>query len=248
MKPKSALREFVQSGLRSAGLSMTFYPPPHHLSHYIKNFLEEQRINLVLDVGAYRGAYCQMLREEVGYHGRIVSFEPTPSSFQALKTAMAGDANWQGYPFGLSDADTTAVLNNYPVGEFNSLLPLRPEHAALYKTTSKPVSTETVQLRKLDSAWSEIVKDIPSPRVFLKIDTQGHDMAVVRGAEKHLQSIIGMQSELAVIEIYDGMVSMPDALKAFRQSGYLPIWFHPVNRPAAYQGASPEFDVLLMRR
>jgi hypothetical protein len=41
---------------------------------------------------------------------------------------------------------------------------------------------------------------------------------------------------------------MPDALKAYKQAGYVPFWFHPVNRPAAYGGAAPEFDVLLMRR
>jgi FkbM family methyltransferase len=242
------LRELIQSGLRNAGLSMTFYPPPHHLSHYVKNFLEEHDINLVLDVGAYLGTYCQMLREEVGYRGRIVSFEPTPSSFARLQAEMSGDSNWRGYPFGLSDADTTALLNNYPLGEFNSLLALRPEHAALYKTTAKPASTETIQLKKLDNVWDEIVKDIPSPRVFLKMDTQGHDLAVIKGAEDHRGFIHGMQSELAVIEIYDGMVSMPDALKAYKQAGYVPFWFHPVNRPAAYGGAAPEFDVLLMRR
>jgi len=54
-----------------------------------------------------------------------------------------------------------------------------------------------------------------------------------------------MQSELPAIEIYDGMTSMPAALDLYRKLGYVPIGFYPVNTLSAYDGISPEFDVVL---
>jgi len=241
-----ALKQLVQSGLNRFGLNVTRTPPPHELAHHVKRFIREHEITLVLDVGAYRGAYCQMLREEVGYRGLIASFEPCARSFAALSQQMAQDRNWRGYQFGLSEKDTTAVLNTFEAGDFNSLLGLRQGPASVYDVDLRKASTEEIQLRKIDSIWPELTDYCPSPRIFLKIDTQGHDTAVARGAAQCLEHILGIQTELPVIELYDGMTSMGKSLEFYNGLGYVPIGFFPVNTPKSY-GASPEFDVLLTR-
>jgi len=237
----------VKAALKRLGLSLTWYPPPHSLSRHVKDFIRDDVINLVLDVGAFHGEYCRMLRKEAGYTGVIASFEPCAESFRILSAQMTGDRDWHGYPFGLSDTDSAALLNTYSdKGDFNSVLRLRTEAARAYKVDTGSASTEPIQLRKIDTIWADITTGIESPRVFMKIDTQGHDTAVVRGAAAHLQYIHGVQSELPAVEIYDGMTSMPTALELYRQLGYVAVGFYPINTPEAY-GVSPEFDVILKR-
>src|SRR5688572_31117423 len=52
-------------------------------------------INVLLDVGAHFGEYASEARE-LGYRGRIVSFEPVKDSFAKLSQAMRHDPSWVG--------------------------------------------------------------------------------------------------------------------------------------------------------
>jgi FkbM family methyltransferase len=233
--------------LNRLGFDLIRHPQPTRLASHVAAFVRAHRVNVVLDVGAYTGKYCQFLRDEVGYTGLIVSFEPCAGSFQQLTAARANDPHWRGYPFGLSDADTAAVLNTYGTrGDFNSVLTLRDHGASAFEVDTSAASTEEVRLHRLDTVWAEVMRDVDDPRVFLKMDTQGHDVAVVSGARDHLRWIVGLQSEVAAVEIYDGMHSMPDVLESYRRCQYVPVGFYPVKTPPAY-GLSPEFDVLFKR-
>ncbi len=239
------LKRLTKSALRGMGLSISRFPSPDRISYQIKELLAEREINLVLDVGAFRGTYCRMLREEAGYKGTIISFEPCAGSFRILSDMMAKDPSWIGFPFGLSDSDSEAVLHTFGErGDYNSILDLKEEAGRQYRVDVHNASSETIQLRKLDTVWSEITKNIRSPRVFMKIDTQGHDTAVIKGAINHLSDIYGFQSELPAIEIYTGMASMPAALELYKTFGYVPLGFYPVIKA---HGVVAEFDVVFTR-
>jgi hypothetical protein len=80
----------------------------------------------------------------------------------------------------------------------------------------------------------------------MKVDTQGHDVSVIKGAAGVLDTILGLQSELPAVEIYDGMSSMATVLSEYANWGFVPIGFYPVN---TFRNLliSPEFDVLFKR-
>lgn len=75
------LMHVVKQGLRQAGFDIIRHPPALPLVHHLREFFAETDVNVVLDVGAYLGLYCRMLRSDVGYEGNIVSFEPVSRSF-----------------------------------------------------------------------------------------------------------------------------------------------------------------------
>ena len=58
------------------------YPTPE-LDRRIK-LLKHYNIDVVLDVGANIGQYASELRN-IGYSGRIISFEPTTAAFKKLE-------------------------------------------------------------------------------------------------------------------------------------------------------------------
>src|SRR5690348_12404119 len=58
-------------------------------------------INCVIDVGGNRGLFAERLRT-LGYTGRIVSFEPSPSTLPVITAAAERDPDWTVRPVALS--------------------------------------------------------------------------------------------------------------------------------------------------
>jgi len=230
---------------RKMGIAISYYPPPGSYTRLLRDFLLQMEINVVLDVGAFIGNYAIGLRE-AGYAGRIISFEPVPASYDRLHARMHHDTLWCGQPFGLSDDNREAMMNTYGRGDFSSLLNLREDAELAYSLDPSLRSQTPIQLWRLDEVLPQLIEEIPSPRVFVKMDTQGHDVSVIRGATGVLDKIVGLQSELPAVNIYEGMPSMSIALEYYASCGFVPIGFYPENTFENIQ-ISPEFNVLFNR-
>ena len=245
MTLQRAALSLVKRSAQKIGIAINFYPPPGSFERQLRDLLAQMEINVMLDVGAFVGNYAKELRD-VGYKGRIISFEPVPASYDQLKARMQHDPLWFGQQFGLSDENRQAQMNTFGRGDFNSLLTLRKDSEEAYRLDPSLRSQTAIQLRRLDAVLPQLIEGIQSPRIFMKIDTQGHDVSVVRGAAGVLDKILGLQSELPAVQIYDGMTSMSEVLEYYSGCGFVPIGFYPVNTLRGTQ-ISPEFDVLFNR-
>src|ERR1700739_3168333 len=87
------------------------------------DFLEDRKIDLVIDVGANRGQFGESLREN-GYRGRILSFELLSAEFKILSQTAAADRNWEVHRCGLGAATGTAMLHVSKLSVFSSILDL----------------------------------------------------------------------------------------------------------------------------
>jgi FkbM family methyltransferase len=237
--------DLIKHGAQRLGIAVSRYPPPGSFKRHLRDYLSQMEINVVLDVGANVGNYAKELRE-IGYCGRIISFEPVPDTYEKLQESMHNDLLWIGQPIGLSDENREALINTYERGDFNSLLTLREDGERSYSIDPAQRGTALIQLRRLDAVLPELIAGTRSPRIFMKMDTQGHDVSVVKGASAVLGMILGLQSERPAVELYDGMFSMSDALSYYSSCGFVPIGFYPVNTFRNLQ-ISPEFDVLFTR-
>jgi hypothetical protein len=57
-------------------------------------------------------------------------------------------------------------------------------------------------------------------RVFLKLDVQGFEMHVLRGAEDHLDRVAGVQAELALTPLYEGDAPWREVIDHLEQRGF----------------------------
>jgi FkbM family methyltransferase len=162
--------------------------------------LAGERVDVLLDVGANEGQYAVRMRR-AGFAGRIASFEPLSDAFAALERRAAADPRWEARRLALSDSDGTAAIHVAGNSTSSSLLDMGEQHLRS-APDSAYVGSEQVPTARLDSLWDELVRD--GERAFLKLDVQGFEMHVLRGATRALQELRGVQAELALAHLYEG--------------------------------------------
>ena len=131
-----------------------------------------RRKGLAIDAGANKGVYLYHLAR---HYRRVAGFEPLPSLAAYLKSAAPSNA--MVHNLALSNVSGTATLS-LPKG-FNELGSLEA-HTAETWTTSAAVERHQVETRPLDSFEFEDVS-------VLKVDVEGHEMAVLQGAANTLK-------------------------------------------------------------
>ncbi|MBN8730688.1 MAG: FkbM family methyltransferase [Acidobacteria bacterium] len=193
----------------------------------MKELFAELQINCVLDVGAHHGEYASFLRE-IGYTKTILSFEPTPDSLSILRARAQSEPNWKVLPYALSDNSGQREFHIFQHSKFNSL-----EDASEYGSENYGLHVKqsvVVETRRLDDILASLVSGIDNPRVYLKMDTQGHDRHVLDGASGVLSGVLALQTEIGARRIYSGTDSFGQLQDYFQALGYLPTGFYPVNK------------------
>jgi FkbM family methyltransferase len=218
------------------------------LGHYLERqhvawLLRELDINCVLDVGANIGQSAQRLRSE-GYAGRIVSFEPVPALADQLRRTAEGDPNWSVVQCALGDADEETEIHVRP-GAMSSILP-SSDFGKSWSNRLRDAETQTISVRRLDGLFADAVAGIAEPRVYLKLDTQGYDLQAFAGAGETVKQIVGLQSEVSCVPIYDHMPRLPEQISVYEAAGFEITGMFPVTRHRATLRVI-EFDVTMVR-
>jgi FkbM family methyltransferase len=246
----SFAKRFAKSSLNSLGLSLHDLRKNNDLSVFLpghlKALLARLKINCVIDVGANIGSYGRMLRR-VGYKGRIVSIEPVPEVFAQLSAAAAGDDEWMTLKMACGSREETRPINIFAKSALTSFLEPSPNLLRMELDPNPIQRTETMKIVRLDSLFDQILSGIDEPRVFLKIDCQGLDFEVLKGAGEAIATVEGLQSEVSSIPLYFGVPDYLEFLSYCRNLGFEPTGFFPVcNSPVG--GHMIECDVVLIRR
>ena len=199
------LKRQVRTICRRHGLDFQRYPDCNSTARIVA-LLAKRGVTLVLDVGGNTGGFARTIRE-AGYRGRIVSFEPLSSAFAELSNYSARDRNWDVHHVALGAHEGNVTMNVAGNSSSSSVLPMLDRHASA-APTSCYVGTETVPLNTLDNILRKIAPDQSAP-IFLKIDVQGYESAVMDGAQELLHSdrLIGVQLEVSFEHLYEGAPS-----------------------------------------
>jgi FkbM family methyltransferase len=198
--PREVASETVQRVLRRRGLEVAPYLPGTGDAARRAKLLRGRDVGVLLDVGANIGQWVTETRA-AGYTGRVVSFEPLSEVFPKLSKAAKNDPLWQTRNHALGPTDGSAQINVSKNRFSSSLLPMEERHERS-APQSAYVATEDIEVRRLDSIWSEVVPD--GEPAFLKLDVQGFEFEVLKGAGASIPQIVGIQAELSFVPLYEG--------------------------------------------
>lgn len=237
--------KIAQRFLRSFGYEVVPYPPTDWVRtrEILREVLNKLSIDCIFDVGANSGDFGDVLRD-VGYEGWIISFEPVQAVFDQLVVHAASRPPWRAFQYALGTTNGRAAINIAEASELNSFLtPLGPSKTL---PLNRATGQETVEVRRLDSIFDECIAGIDVSRFFLKMDTQGYDLEVLRGSEGVIEKFIGAQTEISFVPIYEGMPDHLESLKEFQDRGFHVVDFVPVTRVAGGL-LMMEMDAILAR-
>jgi FkbM family methyltransferase len=189
---------------------------------YLQRFLRILDIDCVFDVGANRGQYGKLLRS-LGFTGLIVSFEPNPVPYAELLKQR--DDKWICFPYGLGSEPGELPFNVMADDVFSSFL--SPSGAEEYAAENSVVSTVTVPIKRLKDLLDEIGTSFSRP--FLKLDTQGFDLEVIKGAGNTLSRFRGIVSEVAIKRLYARSPTFEESTETIARAGFQPAGMFSVN-------------------
>jgi FkbM family methyltransferase len=213
---------------------------------HLKRLFEHLDVDCVFDVGANTGQYATMLRKKTGFKGRIVSFEPIPEAADEVRAKAKHDPAWTVEQVALADTSGTRTFNVMAGSEFSSLSAPKNDEVGRFSEMNRTVRSILVSTETLCEAYERLRKQYGFKRPFLKMDTQGFDISVLKGAGDCLQHFVGFQSELSIRRIYEEAADFRDALTYYQSLGFDLSAFVPNN--AGHFPALIEIDCIMVRR
>jgi FkbM family methyltransferase len=202
-------------------------------------------IDTVLDVGANAGQYHDFLRQRVGFNGVIHSFEPVSRLAEKLAVKARDDAQWIVHQHALGAEQATREIRITASDTFSSFLDSGVSEESEFAASIAVVGSEQVLIKRLDDLWRGLGIVDPA-RLYLKIDTQGFDIQVLRGATELLSLIKAFQFELPVQPIYKGSPNYLDILKQLEESGFALSGLFPISIDERLRAV--EFDCVMVAR
>ena len=212
------LKKTIKKLARSLGVDLKRYNVQTSEAAKMQRLLAYHNIDLVFDVGANIGQYAKLLRE-LGYSGRIVSFEPLSSAYSQLKAVSEKDPLWEIAPqTAIGNQEGEIVINIAGNSYSSSALPMLDAHLESAPESAYSGS-ETVKLSRLDTLAKNYIKS-ETKSIFLKIDVQGLEKQVLEGATAILPLVKGIKLELSLVPLYEGQVLFKEMIDIVEKLGY----------------------------
>lgn len=165
---------------------------------------------LIVDVGANVGEFTAAILA-VEPRARVMAIEPV--THRQLDARFRGDARVRVDAHAIWDAAGVATINLTENRVFSSVLTPRKMLHDEYANGTAVIGTTEVPTARLDDLVNE-------PVALLKIDVQGAEAAVLRGAEKTLSRTRAVLLEVLFVSHYDGDVTFPDLHRLMEGLGW----------------------------
>jgi len=176
-------------------------------------------IDLVFDIGANKGQYAKGIMD-AGYKGRIVSFEPLSAVHGIIEKESARFPGWEVAPRCAIGAKKEEIEINISANSVSSTLLNMLDSHIEGAPDSKIIGKEKVTVLPLDEIAKDYLKG--AKKIFLKIDVQGFEQEVLKGAQEMIGKATGIEMEISLVPLYEGQTwLLPEILAYMEQKGFV---------------------------
>lgn len=158
-----------------------------------------KKIDRIIDIGANSGQFSLLMRD-LGYCGRIQSFEPMKNEYDMLVKKSSSDSKWEVFNFGIGESSGNAKINISQNSYSSSFLDLT-EIQLKGDASSEAVDSEIVSIIDFKSHFGN---DNFDDNVALKLDVQGYEFIILKSIEDIIDSFVLIQLEVSFKVLYKG--------------------------------------------
>ena len=179
-------------------------------------YLRDLGVDALVDVGANEGQYGVEVRDH-GFSGRLLSIEPQAQAYVRLAHRAAQDPLWDCLQCGLGAEGGETELRLSANSVSSSILPILDSHVEA-EPESRYRGVEKIAIRTLDSVVAEW--GARGSRIGLKLDVQGFEAEVLRGAADTLPNVSFLECELSLKPLYEGQVLYDEMIQHLGDVGF----------------------------
>lgn len=189
----------------------------------IKTILQNFNIRTILDVGANEGQFSHKLIE-LGFDGKIFSFEPIASVFQMLQKNASPFPNWTPVHMGVGRQPGEHVINVSENLASSSLLSVNSA-SVLVDPTTRTARQESINVTTIDTFMR--ANGPLEEELLLKLDIQGYELEALNGALENLSRFKLIQAELSFTKVYEGAPLYKEVIAFLESYGFEIFTFIP---------------------
>lgn len=189
-----------------------------NLGQYLKlnwPWIRQSGIRTVIDVGAHQGEFSSAIRALLP-DARIYAFEPLPDCCKILSQRLGANRPGQAFPLAIGRQPGAVTIWRCKYPKSSSVLPMAELHRASFPWTAENTPL-TVEMNSLDSFDGQLRL---AARVLLKIDVQGYEAEVLRGARNLLERIDFVLLEISFRPLYEGQASFKEIYELLQNAGF----------------------------
>ena len=179
---------------------------------------EHYKIDLVFDIGANKGQYATGIMD-AGYDHQIVSFEPLSDIHSIIEKESKKYRNWTVTPRCAIGAVNEEIEINISANSVSSTLLNMLDSHIEGAPESKIIGKEKVHVFPLDEIAATYTGN--AKNIFLKIDVQGFEQEVLKGAKSTIAKAKGIEMEISLVPLYENQTwLLPQTLDFMEQNGF----------------------------
>jgi FkbM family methyltransferase len=178
-------------------------------------FLGNLQIKTIIDVGANEGQFADEILN-IFPQAEIYSFEPLKDCYQKLESKFKNHKRIHTNNFALGERNGEIVFQRSSASPSSSILQMSRLHKNLFPYTAD-LYEEKVNLKRLDEVLSA---DQLEAGVLLKIDVQGAEMQVIKGADKILKNVDIIISEVSYASLYENQPLAKEIIYLLESFGF----------------------------
>lgn len=214
-----------------------------------------RRGDVVIDVGANVGAHAVFFSHLTGPHGKVIAFEPLPRNLEAMRSLFERRQRYANVTV------IEAAVGNPADGleRTELLIPGSDATQASLKSQSAGSWSASVDVEKAVCAFTSLDRDVVVNTLdrldFIKIDVEGGELDVLRGAAR----TISLHRPVIYCEAYENWTRSfgygpADLISFVRSMGYQTarviaggrVHAHDLNAPAPTDWFSRSADILFV--
>ena len=180
--------------------------------------LRDLPVKAVVDVGAHRGSFARRMAK-IFPRAHLVCIEPQPEPFAEL-TRWAASRGSRVTTFQGALGDHTGSVSLRRLADHlpsSSILKTTPTMRELFPATQEANLIE-VPLTTLDALLADRGAAYSSD-LLLKLDVQGYEMSVLRGAERSLPRVRAVIIEILLLPLYEGQPTFAELVTHLAAQG-----------------------------